>query len=185
MLEMIVRECDRLTRIVEDLLLANGLDLDHVHVALASADAVALAQEVVSVRGSTLPDGLTLAVESNGGAIEVACDPERLRQVLLNLVDNAVKYSPNGGRIRLAVAADDRVVRFVVADEGIGIPAGEQRRIFEKFYRLDPELRRGVGGSGLGLYISRELVRRMDGRIEVESEPGRGSRFVVELPLAR
>lgn len=185
MLEMIVRECDRLTRIVEDLLLANGLDLDHVHVALASADAVALAQEVVSVRGSTLPDGLTLAVESNGGAFEVACDPERLRQVLLNLVDNAVKYSPDGGRIRLAVAADDRVVRFVVADEGIGIPAGEQRRIFEKFYRLDPELRRGVGGSGLGLYISRELVRRMDGRIEVESEPGRGSRFVVELPLAR
>jgi signal transduction histidine kinase len=69
-----------------------------------------------------------------------------------------------------------------VLDEGLGIPAAEQARIFEKFYRLDPQQTQGVGGSGLGLYICRELVERMDGRLTVESEPGRGSRFSVLLP---
>ena len=76
-------------------------------------------------------------------------------------------------------------MRFSVSDQGIGIPPAEQRRIFEKFYRLDPNMTRGVGGTGLGLYICRELVRRMDGRIWVESEGlGRGARFHVELPVA-
>jgi signal transduction histidine kinase len=78
---------------------------------------------------------------------------------------------------------DDRL-RFTIADEGLGVPPEEQRRIFEKFYRLDPQLSRGVGGTGLGLYISRELVTRMGGRIWVESDGVRGSRFVVELSRA-
>jgi signal transduction histidine kinase len=75
-------------------------------------------------------------------------------------------------------------VRFAVRDEGLGIPPNEQARIFDKFYRLDPDLTRGVGGTGLGLYICRELVRRMAGRISVESKPGEGSTFVVDLPIA-
>jgi two-component system phosphate regulon sensor histidine kinase PhoR len=75
-------------------------------------------------------------------------------------------------------------VRFAVVDEGLGIPREEQERIFEKFYRLDPNLARGVGGTGLGLYICRELVRRMDGRIWVVSQEGQGSTFFVELPIA-
>jgi signal transduction histidine kinase len=75
-------------------------------------------------------------------------------------------------------------VRFVVTDQGLGIPYAEQRRIFDKFYRLDPDLTRGVGGTGLGLYICHALVRRMHGRIWVESEPGVGSTFTVELPVA-
>ena len=76
-------------------------------------------------------------------------------------------------------------MRFAVIDDGLGIPPAEHHRIFEKFYRLDPELTRGVGGTGLGLYISRELVRRMNGRIHVESTEGAGSIFTVELPIAR
>ena len=75
-------------------------------------------------------------------------------------------------------------MRFSVRDRGLGIPATEHSRIFEKFYRLDPGLTRGVGGTGLGLYICREIVRRMDGRIWVESRPGAGSNFWFELPLA-
>ena len=75
-------------------------------------------------------------------------------------------------------------MRFSVRDRGLGIPAGEQERIFEKFYRLDPDLTRGVGGTGLGLYICREIVRRLGGRIWVESTPGLGSTFSLELPLA-
>jgi signal transduction histidine kinase len=102
----------------------------------------------------------------------------------VNLVENAVKYSPNGGRVELELALVDGRVRFAVRDRGLGIPPSEHVRIFEKFFRLDPNLARGVGGTGLGLYISREIVRRMGGRLRVDSEPGRGSTFSFELPLA-
>jgi two-component system phosphate regulon sensor histidine kinase PhoR len=107
-----------------------------------------------------------------------------LRQVLANLVDNAVKYSPAGGRVRVSLEPHESRVLFVVRDQGLGIPLREQARIFEKFYRLDPNLTRGVGGTGLGLYICRELVRRMGGRIWVASREDEGSTFFFELPAA-
>jgi signal transduction histidine kinase len=109
-------------------------------------------------------------------------DGERTRQVLLNLLDNAIKYSPSGRRIEVGLEAVGDRLRFSVQDEGLGIPVGEQERIFDKFYRLDPDQRRGIGGTGLGLYICRELVRSMHGRIWVESEPGKGTIFAFELP---
>ncbi len=114
----------------------------------------------------------------------VAADAEKMRQVLGNLVENAVKYSPDGGTVTVRLEPHGGSVRFAVADEGIGIPLGEQPHVFEKFYRLDPNQTRGVGGTGLGLYICRELVRRMSGRIWVNSEEGKGSTFYVELPVA-
>ena len=86
--------------------------------------------------------------------------------------------------MELAVEPVDGRVRFVVRDRGLGFRASEHERIFEKFFRLDPNLARGVGGTGLGLYISSEIVRRMGGRIRVESEPGRGSTFSFGSPLA-
>ena len=97
----------------------------------------------------------------------------------MNLVENAVKYSPGGGRVELEIASEDGHARFAVRDRGLGIPPSEHERIFEKFFRIDPNLSRGVGGTGLGLYISREIVRRMGGRLRVESEPGAGSTFLV------
>jgi two-component system phosphate regulon sensor histidine kinase PhoR len=109
-------------------------------------------------------------------------DGERTRQVLLNLVDNAIKYSPSGGRIEVALAVVGDRLRFSVQDQGLGIPVGEQERIFDKFYRLDPDQRRGIGGTGLGLYICRELIRSMHGSIWVESETGKGTTFAFELP---
>jgi signal transduction histidine kinase len=114
----------------------------------------------------------------------IAADPDKVRQVLVNLVDNAVKYSPDGGEVELAISAESDGVRFAVRDQGLGIPYSEQRRIFDKLYRLDPNMTRGIGGTGLGLYICRELVRRMQGRIWVTSEPGHGSTFAFELPVA-
>jgi signal transduction histidine kinase len=114
----------------------------------------------------------------------VAGDENQLRQVISNLVDNAIKYSPQGGDVELRLNRAGQFARIEVADSGLGIPRDEHDRIFEKFYRLDPALTRGVNGTGLGLYISKELVERMNGRISVDSEPGRGSTFVVEVPLA-
>jgi signal transduction histidine kinase len=108
--------------------------------------------------------------------------PDRIQQVLLNLLDNAVKYA--AGPFTVRVEATDGVVRLSVADCGPGLTLGEQERIFEKFYRAGPQLTRPSGGTGLGLYISRELVHLMGGSLDVRSQPGAGATFVVELPLA-
>jgi signal transduction histidine kinase len=182
LLEMVVSEGERLNRIVDDLLLANRLDVGALDVQLGRVEAATLAREAVELTEQRAPAGLE--VRFGGGEAAALADAGRLRQVLMNLLDNAVKYSPDGGAIEVAVHANDGRVRFTVADQGLGIPEGEHELVFEKFYRLDPALSRGVGGTGLGLYISRELVRQMNGRIWVESRQGEGSTFHVELPAA-
>jgi signal transduction histidine kinase len=105
--------------------------------------------------------------------------------VLVNLLDNAIKYTPGGTRILVDVAAEGGRVFARVHDQGAGIPPTEQARIFEKFYRLDPDQTSGVSGTGLGLYISRELIERMGGELTVSSREGEGSTFAVALPAAR
>jgi signal transduction histidine kinase len=102
--------------------------------------------------------------------------------VLVNLLDNAIKYSPNGGAITVSIEPGREVVRISVADEGLGIPPAERERIFEKFYRLDPGLKRGVGGTGLGLYISRQYISQMGGRLWVDPSHGPGATFHIDLP---
>jgi two-component system sensor histidine kinase VicK len=105
--------------------------------------------------------------------------------VLVNLVENAVKYSPDGGPVTVELKRESDHVLWAVRDRGLGIPAAERRRVFEKFYRLDPHMTRGIGGTGLGLYICRELVTRLDGKIWVEANNGKGSSFFVSIPAAR
>jgi PAS domain S-box-containing protein len=184
LLEVISSESDRLARIVNDILWASRLESGRMQVAIERCDAAVLAAEVADVSRSRVPEGVELVVTAPPGLPPVAADPDKLRQVLLNLIDNAVKYSPDGGRVTLEVARTGGRVRFQVSDEGLGVPPAEQDRIFEKFFRLDPNLTRGVGGTGLGLYISRELVTRMNGRVWVVSDGREGSTFYVELPIA-
>jgi PAS domain S-box-containing protein len=180
-LEMIESEATRLAKIVDQILLAGQLDADAVELELSECDPAEIAAGVIESAATHVPVTISLSLEADD-APQIACDPNKLRQVLVNLVDNAVKYSPEGGDVVLRVEQDTGSCRIDVFDEGLGIPSAEQTRIFEKFYRLDPQQTQGVGGSGLGLYICRELVERMDGRLTVESEPGKGSRFSVVLP---
>jgi len=183
-LEMIESEATRLAKIVDQILLAGQLDADAVEFELVECDLEEVAAGVIDSAALHLPASISLDLSVDGAA-PIRCDENKLRQVLVNLVDNAVKYSPEGGRVELRVRSENGSCLIEVADEGLGIPADERERIFEKFYRLDPQQTQGVGGSGLGLYICRELVERMNGRLRVESEPGKGSRFTVELPLRR
>ena len=185
LLNVIVEESARLGSIVDDLLLASQLDAGRLDVRIESCDAAVLAQSVLEAAVTHLPDGVRLELDPVAGDLPpVAADEAQLRQVLDNLIDNAVKYSPGGGDVRVSVRAEGDVVRFAIADSGLGIPPAERSRIFEKFYRLDPDMTQGIGGTGLGLYIARELVRRVEGRIWVEPGDGCGSVFNVEVPAA-
>ena len=181
-ISLIVDESDRLATIVNQILLANQLEVGRVDLDTEPFDGVDMVERVVESAKSHAPSHITFDVKVAEGVPPVAADKDQARQVLVNLVENAVKYSPGGGRIELGLEAADRSVRFSVVDEGMGIPSDEQARIFEKFYRLDPNMTSGIGGTGLGLYICRELVERMGGRIWLESEEGKGSAFFVELP---
>ena len=185
LLDVVSGEADRLARTVNDILWASRLDTDTLHVTIQNCDPLALARDVVDAQLAHLDPSHELVLTADDGLPAVAGDPDKVGRVLINLVDNAIKYSPDGGRVDVVVKIVGAHVRFSVSDSGLGVPGAEQRRIFEKFYRLDPNMNRGVGGTGLGLYICRELVRRMEGRIWVDSAGvGRGSAFHVELPVA-
>ncbi len=172
-------ESSRLTGIVDQLLNVARLDTGDLHVNLIATDVRPLVTEVVtSVEESAAHD---FVLELPPEPLAAEADADKLRQVLAHLVDNAVKYSPDGGRVTVAARRKSDTVEFQVADEGVGIPESEHDRIFRKFYRADQER----GGTGLGLFLAQGLVTAMGGRIRVESSEGEGSRFAFELPAAR
>ena len=185
LLDVIAHESERLSRIADDILFANKLDSQQFALSQKRFDLRTLTRDVVEeIRACfAARDDISFELAVPDALEPVTGDPDKLRQVLINLIDNAVKYSPRGGRVEVAVETREGGIRIAVRDQGIGIAPLEQRRIFGKFYRVDPGLARGVGGTGLGLYICRELVRRMDGRLSVSSAEGKGSTFVVELPM--
>jgi len=180
-LSAIDAETARMTRLVTDLL------------TLAQADAgVPLAQEIVELDALLLDvyrqtrdqaPHLTVRLGHEDQA-PVSGDPDRLRQLLLNLADNAVKYTPAGGTVTLSLWHEDRWVRVAVRDTGIGIAPEELPHVFERFYRADKSRSRAAGGTGLGLAIAQWIAQAHGGRIEVESTLGAGSTFTVWLPLA-
>ena len=181
LLEMIGAQGTRLTQITEEVLLASRLDRGDIPIHREPVDLAELVRSAVETMRERLPESVSLTAAIANGAAVVG-DRDRIEQVLVNLIDNAVKYSPDGGSVTVSTGPSEIGVRIEVVDEGIGIPLSEQGSVFEKFYRADPNQRAGPGGTGLGLYISRELVRRMGGTIGVRSQPGRGSTFFFELP---
>jgi PAS domain S-box-containing protein len=186
-ISLIAEESDRLGRIVNEILLANQLDSGRVDLGSEPFDPIELVERVVEAARAHAPPEITVERVVPERVPHVAADRDKVRQVLVNLIENAMKYSPDGGRMEVGLesgqASGEETVIFYVKDEGIGIPSDEQARIFQKFYRLDPQMTRGVGGTGLGLYICSELVQRMGGNIWVESSEGEGSTFLLELPV--
>jgi len=183
LLALITEQSDRLSTMVDDILFASRVDSPELQIATERVDVETVAAEVIAATRAHAPERVTIELVAPPSP-PVAADRDKLRQVLTNLVANAVKYSPAGGRIAVELATHGRHLAIVVRDEGLGIATSDQRLIFEKFYRADANMNRGVSGSGLGLYISRELIHRMGGTISVDSQFGEGSVFVVRLPLA-
>ena len=182
LMRIIGSESVHLARIVDQLLVTAQLTRGRLTLNETDCDVRALCADVLAVAETRLPDGATLALTAPPVVERYRCDEGLLRQVLVNLVDNALKYSPDGGRVEIHLEDGADLVRIEVRDEGLGIAPSEQERIFEKFYRLDAEMTRGVGGSGLGLHIAREIVEQMGGTISVRSAQGEGSTFTLSLP---
>jgi two-component system, OmpR family, phosphate regulon sensor histidine kinase PhoR len=184
-LEIIRDHAARLARLTDDLLKLARIEAGKLEVEFRPVDIaeqVELCLETTALKAgrkqialeTTIPPGMPL----------VRGDAGLLREVLQNLLDNAVQYSPPGGRIRVLVAAGPREALVTVADTGIGIPLVDQERIFERFYRVDAARSREAGGTGLGLSIAKHIVEAHGGRLSVESEVGAGSRFSFSIPLA-
>ncbi|HYX88076.1 MAG TPA: GAF domain-containing protein [Gaiellaceae bacterium] len=182
----IAGEAGRLTAIVDRLLAVARLDAGDLQVQLAPTDVRGIVAEVVAAaRQSLARDGHEFVLDLPAEPLRVEADRDKLRQIVTDLVENAVKYSPRGGTITVAARLRDDAVEVSVDDEGIGIPESEQGRIFTKFYRAETSGRDlASGGTGLGLFIAKELLAAMRGRIWVRSREGQGSSFVFTLPLS-
>ena len=180
LLEMIATQALRLTQITDEVLLTARLDRGTVHLEHELIDLADLARTTIAALKPQLLLDCPVSIQIEPNLPLARGDRDRVQQVLVNLLDNAVKY----GRPPLAVRLEARtsVVCIAVADSGPGVPNVEQERIFDKFYRSDPQLTRAPGGTGLGLYIARELTERMGGRLDVRSEPDAGATFIAQLP---
>jgi heavy metal sensor kinase len=184
-LSLIQEEAERLSRIVEDLFILARQPIDapatlmRERVSLNEAiKDCARAAQVLATR-----KGVRLTMESNSSSIDLNGDKELITRMILNLLDNAVKYTPAGGEISLALSRQNGNAEIVVRDTGIGIAETDRQRVFDRFYRVDKARSRALGGAGLGLSIVRWIVEVHGGEIHIDSAPGRGSTFTVDLPL--
>jgi len=185
-LTLIQEEAERLSRIVEDLFILarqpiqspTALVKEPVSLTDVVKDCARAAQVLASRKG------VRLKLENDSTSIALNADEELIKRMILNLLDNAVKYTPEGGEISLALEKHNGSAEIVVRDTGIGLSQTDQQRVFDRFYRVDKARSRALGGAGLGLSIARSIVEAHGGNITIDSTPRHGSTFTVSLPLA-
>lgn len=177
----ILRQVERMEQMLNDFVDARGIESGMLELTPTDNDLGELASEVTDRFRAAVSAAHELVVEVPPGPITVHCDGLRLEQVLVNLMTNAIKYSPAGGQVVVKVATQGEWAMLSVSDQGIGIPPDQQAAIFEPFHRV-AQATAGIAGSGLGLAVSKRIVERHGGRIEVESEPGHGTTFRVLIP---
>ncbi|MBV9867243.1 MAG: GAF domain-containing protein [Abitibacteriaceae bacterium] len=181
--EIIDSECDRLRRLIEDLLNVSRIESGRaLQMNWSTFDPCPIFERVIQAQHS-YTDKHQIKLLAIGDVPEILGDADKLDQIMTNLISNAIKYSPSGGDIIVEVGKVDEFLRVAVRDQGIGIPAEKAARIFEKFERIDNADTRQAGGTGIGLYLVKHLVERHEGRVWLESEPGKGSSFIFEIPL--
>jgi len=179
-----LEETQRLAKIVENLLAISRLEAGEARVQPVRLDFAELARTTAD-QMKLLAEEKRISLTSDGSEpVEVEADPSRLKQVVVNLLDNAIKYTPEGGNVSISVTRRDHRAILEVADTGLGISANDLPHIFDRFYRADKARSRQMGGTGLGLSIVRSICQAHGGQVTVNSAEGRGSRFRVELPLS-
>lgn len=179
------RNADRLLRLAGDVLLLSRLESGEMAMAPGDADLAAVARrEVGAVRADAERKRITLTLAA-GDVPHVRGDEDRLAQLLGNLLANALKFTPEQGRVAVSVSGEDSSVILTVADTGIGLSADDREHVFERFYRAPATDRQAIQGTGLGLTICETIARAHGGDITVDSEPGRGATFRVRLPAVR
>ncbi len=177
------RQAERLSALVDDLLDLSRLESGGMRLSPEELGAEEVLQRVAEgARDRATSKGLAFRVETPPPGLRIVADPRAIDMALGNLIDNAIKYTPSGGRVTISAEPAGAAVRFVVADTGAGIEEQHQSRIFERFYRVDSGRAREVGGTGLGLAIAKHMAQQSGGDVGVESRPGAGSRFWLRLP---
>jgi len=180
-------ECDRLTRLIDDLLSASRIEQGKaLEYNFETVDVADIVHTVVLSQSASLANSKHTLVESFPAEFPpIQADRDRLNQILTNVVGNAVKYSPAGGTVTVTglVTNGGRNVQIRVTDEGIGIPREHLTKIFERFHRVDNRDNREIGGTGIGLYLVKAMVEAHHGSVDVQSELGKGSTFIINLPL--
>jgi two-component system phosphate regulon sensor histidine kinase PhoR len=183
--DVILRHTLRLQALVNDLVALSRAESPEQEYELAPVDLAAAVRDVVQGLAAQADQrALDVQIDSFGGLPDVIANPRALDQVLINLVDNAIKYTPDGGRIAMHAQVESDSVTLEIENSGPGIPSDQLERIFERFYRVDAGRSREMGGTGLGLSIVRHLVARMGGEIDAQSEPGLWTRFRLTLGRA-
>jgi two-component system phosphate regulon sensor histidine kinase PhoR len=182
-LRVIEEETDRLTRLISDLLDVSRIDSGKLELKTREFDFVKLVKIVVE-KIQSQADKHNINLVAPEYPVSVDADADKIEQVMLNLLGNAVKYSPSGGEVEVRIKEYSHKVECAIQDQGVGIPKEHLTKIFEKFQRVDNRATRGIGGTGLGLYISKSIVEAHGGTIWAESAPGKGSVFHFTLPLA-
>ena len=184
-LGVIINEADRMTRIVQDLLTLSKIDYGKMEMNITRfsfAKAVENVYEAVALNAESHGHTLTFHCEEN--LPDVNGDRERVEQVIMNIVSNAIKYTPDGGKIDIAAGRSGKNVYVRVCDNGIGIPEKDLPRLYERFYRVDKARSRESGGTGLGLSIAKEILNQLKGDIRIESVYGEGTDAIITLPAA-
>jgi two-component system, OmpR family, phosphate regulon sensor histidine kinase PhoR len=180
-LKTLVKESDRLAMLIDDLLEIVKREGGRRPLRIAEVDLYEIAERVFSIqKAKALSNQLELSLDIPD--IVFNADSQQVEQILSNLLDNAINYTPSGGSVTISAAEDDTFVSISVSDTGIGIPPSEVPRIFDRFYRVDKARSRQAGGTGLGLSIVRDIVDAHSGTITVQTKPGKGSKFTVVLP---